>query len=137
MHDALAEADPPETDEALRAYVKARDAVVDLLRDLREALEPVSGDASGTEPLLARLAEDRFNLVVLGEWKRGKSSLVNAILGWALLPTAAVPLTSVVTAVSHGPSSGRSSSASGRASRSGSRWMRSGTSSPSAGTRTT
>jgi ribosome biogenesis GTPase A len=103
MHDALAEADPPETDEALRAYVKARDAVVDLLRDLREALEPVSGDASGTEPLLARLAEDRFNLVVLGEWKRGKSSLVNAILGRALLPTAAVPLTSVVTAVSHGP----------------------------------
>lgn len=29
----------------------------------------------------ARVAEDRFNLVVLGEFKRGKSTLINALLG--------------------------------------------------------
>ena len=28
-----------------------------------------------------RVAEDRFNLVVLGEFKRGKSTLINALLG--------------------------------------------------------
>ena len=50
-----------------------------------------------------RLATDRFNLAVLGEFKRGKSTLVNALLDRDLLPTGVVPLTSVVTAVAAGP----------------------------------
>jgi len=49
-----------------------------------------------------RLAEDRFNLVVLGEFKRGKSTLINALLGRNVLPTGVVPLTSVVTTISAG-----------------------------------
>ncbi|MGH2873158.1 MAG: dynamin family protein [Solirubrobacteraceae bacterium] len=49
-----------------------------------------------------RLAEDRFNLVVLGEFKRGKSTLINALLERDVLPTGVVPLTSVVTAVGAG-----------------------------------
>lgn len=42
-----------------------------------------------------------FNLVVCGEFKRGKSSVVNALLGAEVLPTAVVPLTSVVTLLMH------------------------------------
>jgi small GTP-binding protein len=49
-----------------------------------------------------RLAEDRFNLVVLGEFKRGKSTLINALLDRDVLPTGVVPLTSVVTAIGAG-----------------------------------
>jgi GTP-binding protein EngB required for normal cell division len=52
--------------------------------------------------LLARLAEDRFNLVVAGRFNRGKSSLMNAILGLERLPTGIMPLTSVITTVSYG-----------------------------------
>ena len=54
------------------------------------------------EAARARVAEDRFNLVVLGEFKRGKSTLINALLGRDLLPTGVVPLTSVVTAIGIG-----------------------------------
>ena len=50
----------------------------------------------------ARVAEDRFNLVVLGEFKRGKSTLINALVGRAVLPTGVLPLTSVVTAIGAG-----------------------------------
>jgi ribosome biogenesis GTPase A len=50
----------------------------------------------------ARVTEDRFNLVVLGEFKRGKSTLINALLQRAVLPTGVVPLTSVVTAIGAG-----------------------------------
>ena len=50
-----------------------------------------------------RVAEDRFNLVVLGEFKRGKSTLVNALLDSTVLPTGVIPLTSVVTVISSGP----------------------------------
>lgn len=52
----------------------------------------------------ARLAEDRFNLVVAGRFSRGKTSLMNAILATDRLPTGIVPLTSVITSVGYGSS---------------------------------
>lgn len=49
-----------------------------------------------------RLLDDRFNLVVLGEFKRGKSTLINALLERGVLPTGVLPLTSVVTVLASG-----------------------------------
>jgi GTP-binding protein EngB required for normal cell division len=51
----------------------------------------------------AKLEEETFNLVILGQFKRGKSTFVNALLGEQILPTAIVPLTSVVTILRYGP----------------------------------
>jgi len=51
----------------------------------------------------AKLQEEAFNLVVLGQFKRGKSTFINALLGEDVLPTAIVPLTSVVTLLRYGP----------------------------------
>ncbi len=50
-----------------------------------------------------KLEEEAFNLVILGQFKRGKSTLINALLGEKILPTAIVPLTSVVTILRYGP----------------------------------
>jgi GTPase SAR1 family protein len=50
-----------------------------------------------------RLGRARLNLVVLGEFKRGKSTLINALLGRDVLPAGVVPLTSAVTILRHGP----------------------------------
>jgi len=52
--------------------------------------------------LLDKLRQNRFYLVVLGAFKRGKSTLINALLGEAVLPVAVIPLTSVVTILSYG-----------------------------------
>ncbi|WP_460811098.1 dynamin family protein [Microlunatus endophyticus] len=52
--------------------------------------------------LLARLAEDRLRLAVAGQFSRGKTTLMNAILGAEYLPTGALPMTSVVTTVTYG-----------------------------------
>ena len=54
--------------------------------------------------LLARLADDRFTVVFAGRFNRGKSSLMNALLGMDRLPTGVVPLTSVITFVRYGTS---------------------------------
>jgi GTP-binding protein EngB required for normal cell division len=54
--------------------------------------------------LLTRLADDRFTIVVAGRFNRGKSSLMNAVLGVDRLPTWVVPLTSVITYVRYGTS---------------------------------
>lgn len=49
-----------------------------------------------------RLAQEDFTLVILGEFKRGKSTLINALLGGQLLPTAIVPLTAIPTVIQYG-----------------------------------
>jgi signal recognition particle receptor subunit beta len=59
--------------------------------------------ADSVRALDAKLVENRFNVVVFGEFKRGKTTFVNALLGAEMLPAAVVPLTSVVTAVTWGP----------------------------------
>ena len=72
---------------------------------LAEILRSLPWEASQYErrrALFARLAEDRFNLVVVGRFNRGKSSLMNAILGMDRLPTGVVPLTSVITTITYG-----------------------------------
>lgn len=52
--------------------------------------------------LRAKLLENRFHLVVLGQFKRGKSTFINSMLGDSLLPTSVIPLTSIVTVLKHG-----------------------------------
>ncbi len=54
-------------------------------------------NAPGLDALRRKFDEHAFHLVVVGEFKRGKSTLINALLGTDLLPTGVVPLTSVVT----------------------------------------
>jgi Predicted GTPases len=59
-------------------------------------------DRGKLEKLLPRLVEERFHLAVLGQFKRGKSSLINALLNEAVLPTAVIPLTAIPTFIRAG-----------------------------------
>lgn len=54
------------------------------------------------EELRDKIRNNVFNLVVLGQFKRGKTSLINALLGDEILPTAVVPLTSIATILKYG-----------------------------------
>jgi predicted GTPase len=49
-----------------------------------------------------RLMEARFFVACLGQFKRGKSTLLNALVGEAVLPVGVVPVTSVVTILRYG-----------------------------------
>jgi GTP-binding protein EngB required for normal cell division len=51
-----------------------------------------------------RLDEGTLHLAVLGQFKRGKSSVLNALIGEAMLPTAVVPLTSIPIMIRQGSS---------------------------------
>lgn len=52
----------------------------------------------------AKLSAQIFNLLVVGQFKRGKTSVINALIGAELLPVGVIPLTSVVTILSYGDS---------------------------------
>lgn len=80
----------PESSQATLAVVMA------------EAAGLPSVSASALTALQARFSAHAFNLVVAGEFKRGKSTLINALVGANLLPTGVVPLTSVVTLLRYG-----------------------------------
>lgn len=74
---------------------------------LDTALEELAGlgDERDREQIAAlrdRLAAARLRVLVAGEAKRGKSTLVNALLGRPLLPSGVTPLTAVATTVRYG-----------------------------------
>jgi len=53
--------------------------------------------------LARRTAEGRFFVACVGQFKRGKSTLLNGLLADPVLPVGIVPVTAVVTVVRHGP----------------------------------
>lgn len=50
----------------------------------------------------ARLADERFNLVVIGEFSRGKSTFVNALLGKNILPASKEATTNIISKIVYG-----------------------------------
>jgi len=91
----------------MSGLISYRDRRLELGDLLRAALHLARSSAdTGTESqvreLLSRLAADRFRLAVVGQFSRGKSTLMNALLGGAYLPMGAVPMTSVITTVRYG-----------------------------------
>ena len=52
--------------------------------------------------LKARVAEKRFYVACVGQFKRGKSTLLNALLGEAVLPVGVTPVTAAVTILRYG-----------------------------------
>jgi GTP-binding protein EngB required for normal cell division len=87
----------------VREYEQTKFEIADILRSaspIARAARP--GELYPFEDLFARLAEDRFNIVVAGQFSRGKTSLMNAMLNTERLPTGIIPLTSVITTVQYG-----------------------------------
>jgi len=84
--------------------------VLDKYSHLKEELIKCNDSLSTIESIPAEICKELrekiennvFNLVVLGQFKRGKTSLINALLGAEILPTAVVPLTSIATILKYG-----------------------------------
>ncbi|HIV16999.1 MAG TPA: dynamin family protein [Candidatus Alectryocaccobium stercorigallinarum] len=54
------------------------------------------------EKALRRKISDPFRLVIAGDFKRGKSTLINALLGKNIVPTAVTPETVTINEISYG-----------------------------------
>ncbi len=61
--------------------------------------KPVADEA---RELSARVAEGRFYVACVGQFKRGKSTLINALIGEPVLPTGFIPVTAVPTVIRFG-----------------------------------
>jgi tRNA U34 5-carboxymethylaminomethyl modifying GTPase MnmE/TrmE len=55
-----------------------------------------------TKELRLRVSQNELIVSVIGQFKRGKSSLINAMIGDRLLPVGIIPLTTVITEIRYG-----------------------------------
>ncbi|HEY8431388.1 MAG TPA: dynamin family protein [Sandaracinaceae bacterium] len=89
----------------LADYQNVKSDVLASLREVAELAEE-TGSTSLADRLrgdrIPRLEQERFHLVVLGEFNHGKTTFVNALLGAPVLPTGVTPTTAVIHHVVHG-----------------------------------
>ena len=80
-----------------RKLQQAFDATLDLLNELNlnYSLQKLRNEA-------IQLQNERFNLVVIGEFSRGKSTFINAMLGKGLLPSSKNATTNVISKIVYG-----------------------------------
>jgi len=93
-----------ESRAALAGYEAWKHALGQILREANAAAYRTKQQTleHSVLELTKKLADDRFYLTVVGQFSRGKSTLMNAILGKDYLPSGIVPVTSAVTTVSYG-----------------------------------
>jgi hypothetical protein len=65
----------------------------------RLGADPVAEEA---RELAGRVSEGRFYVACVGQFKRGKSTLINALIGEPVLPTGFIPVTAVPTVIRFG-----------------------------------
>jgi hypothetical protein len=92
---------PAHSEQQPRVQDLSSDTALVRLAELAEELgsERVKEEA---EALAQRVTEGRFYVACIGQFKRGKSTLLNALLGDRILPTGVLPLTTVPTVVRYG-----------------------------------
>lgn len=88
--------DVMETDELTRLA----DAAETLARSVDSAGGGVLSDEA--RQVVERLRERRFEVAVVGEFNRGKSTLLNMLLDRVVLPAGVLPVTSIMTELSYG-----------------------------------
>lgn len=92
--------------ESLRELLGEERALLERAVAVLSGWESSSADVEQLRRALAQL-DELFLLVVVGEFNSGKSALINALLGQAILPEGPTPTTDRVYILCHGEASGR------------------------------
>jgi len=80
--------------QTVRKYSDKFDSLIQLSKDYK--LDNITSELKSETD---KLKNEYLFLVVIGQFKRGKSTLINSLIGHNLLPTAVLPLTSIVTMI--------------------------------------
>lgn len=92
--------------QSLARYKQQKLIVTTVLEELKTIADELnlphaSKEIQGDVKLLD---DETFNLVVVGEFSRGKSTFINAMLGKTILPASSNPTTAVISKISYGTS---------------------------------
>lgn len=78
--------------------------MVGLIRESSEVINDISLTqyAEGLKQLGSKVDNDTFKIQIVGTFKNGKSTFINALLGEDILPTKVVPCTAVINEIKYG-----------------------------------
>lgn len=91
-------------DSDLKAFVEKREQLANYITEVSKIVSTINGGAERGKQLMRTresLMEDAFRLMIVGEFKRGKSTLINSLLGDSVLPAKVAPCTAIITEVSY------------------------------------
>lgn len=88
------------------SYASFRETVTDLSDELKQLSEYASSlnldnTAKSINDVIEKTTNDHFEVAIVGEFKRGKSTLINAILGQEVLPADVLPATATLNRVTY------------------------------------
>lgn len=91
--------------EALKISLerRAQEELINFLKDLIQRFQLISLTPYVTACERQLTESNRIDIAVFGRFKAGKSSFLNHLVGHAVLPVAAIPLTAVITRLRYGP----------------------------------
>ncbi|MDZ7316555.1 MAG: dynamin family protein [candidate division KSB1 bacterium] len=89
--------------ERIAQFQEQKQALAEAAASLRNLI-PGETFAQTFNEILQNIAEERLQLVVLGQFKRGKTTLINALFGRAVLPADVIPVTAVITEIRYSSS---------------------------------
>lgn len=80
-------------------YKEVKKEVIDSLEDLINIYNEYGSYNERITELIEKLRSDNFQIIVLGEFSRGKSTFINALLNKNILPSNILPTTAVITKI--------------------------------------
>ena len=90
--------------DSLMDYQKVERKLVGELESLKEFSKKLnlSKSVDLIDEVLIRMAERTFSIAIVGEFKRGKSTLINALLGQDILPSDILPCSATLNRITYG-----------------------------------
>ena len=87
--------------DAEKTAAELAEALTEIATVARDKLG-LENEAKKLDARSEQIRADRFRVLVVGEFKRGKSTLLNAMLGDDVLPRKVTECTAVVTGINYG-----------------------------------
>src|SRR5690349_3233184 len=86
------------------AFQQHRRNLVELINRQKSVFQGIGlkEQVKAMEELASQVQSDNFKVLVMGEFRRGKSTFINAMLGEKVLPSLAIPTTAIITEVKWG-----------------------------------
>ncbi len=86
----------------LEKFTEHKTDTLNIIQDIQSLSEKTFWSDKSLLNIREQLISNHFNLVILGQFKRGKTTLINSLVGSTILPSSVVPLTSIVTILKFG-----------------------------------
>lgn len=88
------------------SFTGYKQMVMELTGNLRKLKEysqtlDLKGNVDSINNVIKRLEEDSFSVAIIGEFNRGKSTLINALLGKPILPMDVLPTTATLNKITY------------------------------------